>query len=63
MFLVPLAHDPDTVGVIIISPLIGLMDEQVSHSVLSLHIISSHKLEGVQAVQNWSESCASSVFQ
>ena len=64
MFLVPLAHDPDTVGVIIISPLIiGLMDEQVSHSVLSLHIISAHKREGVQAVQNWSESCASRVFQ
>ena len=32
-----LTHDPDTVGVII-SPLIGLMDEQVSHSVLSLHM-------------------------
>ena len=37
MFLVPLTHDPDTVGVII-SPLIGLMDEQVSHSFLSLHM-------------------------
>ena len=58
-------HDPDTVGVII-SPLIGLMDEQVKplcFEFTHVHVISTHKFEGVQAVQNWSESRPNHVFQ
>ena len=40
MFLVALAHEPDTLGVII-SPLNGLMDEQVQMSIRK-HIIHVH---------------------